>query len=163
MLSLPFLEALRMGFWPVYVIAILSGLISSIINPRMCVIKTTLAFLLASAAQWAWEGTGVLMWWQHMVIDVPVFLFITMPPRHYWQSVIGALVLAQLLAHALWYAGGDYPDAGRMHWFVCIVLGYAKCFVLVLWSGGARVEIALGRAARSLTRLVYHPLVKTNP
>lgn len=157
MLDQAFLEALRAGFWPVYVVAMMIGVTSALVQKRWCIGRSVFALIAASVAQVLWEGTGFLLWWQHFAIDFAAFVLITMPPRHYWQSVLGGLVFAQLVLHCIWGAAGDVADMARLHWLGSILLGYVKCLVLALWSGGWRVEMVLGRLARSATRLVLRP------
>lgn len=145
MLEQHFLEALRMAFWPLYIIAIGAASFSAAIRSRWCLGRTMLALLMASLAQSFWEGGAYLEWWQQLVIDVPVFVIVTMPPRHYWQSTMGGLIFAQIVLHATWAMA---PDFARAHWLGCILIGFAKCIVLLLWSGGSRVETVLGRVPR---------------
>lgn len=154
MLDQAFLEALRAGFWPVYVVAMMIGVVSALVQKRWCIGRSVFALIAASIAQVLWEGSGFLLWWQHLVIDVTAFVLITMPPRHYWQSVLGGLVFAQLVLHCIWGAAGDVAGMARFHWLGCILLGYVKCLVLALWSGGWRVEAILGRIAGLASRVV---------
>lgn len=140
MLDQALLEALRDGFWPLYWIAMFAGAFAFARGRQWCIGRTVIALLFASLAQTIWEGEGYLTWWQHLVIDVPVFVLITMPPRHYWQAVLAAMVFAQLVLHIVWGASGDGAGMARWHWLGCILLGYAKCVVLLLWSGGGRVQ-----------------------
>ena len=153
MLDQAFLEAVRHLFWGLYLTAIAAGAVSVIVTHRMCLARAVFALAAASLAQGWLEATqGVpLSWLQHMMIDVPVLVLITLPPRHYWQSTLGAIVLAQLLLHSFWAM--EAIDA-RWHWLGCTMLGLAKCMVLLGWSGGRRVEILLGRVARLCARLV---------
>jgi hypothetical protein len=152
MLDQAFLEAVQAAFWPIYLLAVGAGALRFILYRQWCIGRAVLALVLGSLFQGAWEsGGGYLQWWQHMLIDVPIFILITMPPRHYWQSVLGALVFAQIFLHALWYV---VPEMGRAHWLGCISLGFLKCGVLLLWSGGARVEHLLARISGALARLV---------
>lgn len=147
-------EVLRAGFWPLYLAAIGAGAISAIVFKRWCIARTTAALALGSLAMQAivWTNGGVaLEWWQHFVIDLAVFWLITLPPRHYWQAAIGAMVFAQLAFRALWAMA---PELGSLMWDASMVLGYGKCLVLLLWAGGPRVENLLGRASGALARLV---------
>lgn len=155
-LSQPFLEALQHGFWPIWLASIVAAAVSVAVTRRRCIARTLVAILASYAAQTAWEGAGYLNWWQHLVIDVPMFFLITMPPRHYWQSTMGALVFAELVLHCVWGVS-DASEMARIHWLGCSLLGYAKCAILLLWSGGARVEAILDRAARAASLLVLAP------
>jgi Na+-transporting NADH:ubiquinone oxidoreductase subunit NqrB len=148
-----FLEGLQTAFWPLYVTAVGASGLAFALRRQWCLGRTVAALVFASLAQTAVEGlTGsYLLWWQHMMIDVPVFIMVTMPPRHYWQATMGGLVFAQLFMHAVW---GMAPDLARAHWLAVTLIGFAKCGVLLAWSGGARVETLLGRAARFASRLV---------
>jgi hypothetical protein len=149
-----FLEALRSAYWPLYVTAITAGLFRFAYSNRWCIGRTTFALLFGSLVQTVWAGSGFLAWWQHLAIDAAIFFVVTMPPRHYWQSTMGALLLAQIAMHCIWALA---PDLARVHWFVCITLGFAKCAVLLLWSGGPRVEHYLSRTAGVVTRVVLAP------
>jgi hypothetical protein len=153
MLDQAFLEALRHLFWGLYLTAIAAGAVSVIVTHRMCLARAVFALAAASLAQgWLEAAQGVpLSWLQHMMIDVPVLVLITLPPRHYWQSTMGAIVFAQIVLHACWAMA---PDLARWHWLGGTMLGLAKCLVLLGWSGGRRVEILLGRVARLTARLV---------
>jgi hypothetical protein len=102
-------------------------------------------------AQFLWEAGGFLQPWQHMAIDISIFICVTMPPRHYWQSAIAGLVMAQIWLHAIWWLS---PDLARTHWLGGTILEFAKCAVLLLWSGGARVETVLHSAARFVADMV---------
>lgn len=117
--------------------------------------RAVVAMLGVSLGQWLLEpANGYLLWHQHLMLSLPAFILVTMPPRHYWQSALGALFFAQILLHCAWGVGEGVPDMARWHWFGCIVLGYMKCGVLLLWSGGGRVESIFNRAARAFTGLV---------
>lgn len=153
MLEQAFLEGLQTSFWPTYVTAVTAAFIAFVLKRQWCIGRTVLALILASLAQTVFEAqTGsYLLWWQHMLIDVPVFMLVTMPPRHYWQATMGGLVFAQLVLHAVW---GMAPELAREHWLAVTLIGFAKCGVLLLWAGGARVETLLGRASSALARLV---------
>ena len=151
MLDQAFLETLRDAYWPLWAMAISAGLLRFGMSRRWCIGRTTLALLIGSAVATAWSGEGFLLWWQHFVIDLVVFAAITLPPRHYWQSAMGGLLLTQLLLHMIW---GAAPELARVHWLGCIMLGFAKCGVLLLWSGGPRVELALARIGGAFNRLV---------
>lgn len=153
MLDQAFLEALQRVFWALYLASMAAGAVSIIVTRRLCLGRAVLALAAASLAQgWIENMQGVpLSWLQHMAIDVPVLVLITLPPRHYWQSTLGALVFAQLVLHACWAMA---PDLARWHWLGVTMLGLAKCVVLLGWSGGSRVESLLGRVARLPARLV---------
>lgn len=153
MLEQAFLEGIQNAFWPVYVTAITAAGLAFVLRRQWCIGRTVIALVMASLAQTAMESlTGTfLAWYWHMMIDVPVFVLITMPPRHYWQAAMGGLVFAQLVLHAVW---GMAPDLAREHWLAVTLIGFAKCGVLLLWSGGARVETLLGRAASFASSLV---------
>jgi hypothetical protein len=147
-------EALRAGFWPLYILALTAGTWSAVVSGRGCIARTVFALALGSAAMQTivlFNGGVALEWWQHFVIDGAVFWMVTLPPRHYWQAVIASLIFAQLVFRALW---AMVPDLGPVMWEASLIAGYGKCLVLLLWSGGARVETLLGRAARFATRLV---------
>lgn len=151
MLDQAFLEALRDGYWPLYLVAVCAGVLRFVVDRQWCMGRAVFALATASIGQYLWEGDGYLLWWQHLALNLWVFLLITTPPRHYWQSTLGALVLCQMVLNAIWFA---VPDLAREHWFANVLLGYAQCFVLLLWSGGARVERVLARGAGALARLV---------
>lgn len=148
------LEALRDLFWPVYLLALSAGALSFVLTRRFCLGRTVLALALASLAQSTWAGDSYLQPWQHLAIDLPVFVAVTMPPRHYWQTAMGGLVLAQLVLHGCWWLA---PDLAQWHWLGCILIGFVKCAVLLLWSGGARVESVLGWLSRPVVRVVPAP------
>lgn len=154
MLDQSLLEALQQGFWPVWAFAMSAGVISALISRRWCIGRSVFALILASVLQSLWEGSGYLLWWQHLAIDTVAFVLITMPPRHYWQSTLGGLVFAQLVLHCVWGIAGDVAGMARFHWLGCILIGYAKCLVLTLWAGGDRVEGALVRVSRFASDLV---------
>ena len=150
------LEALRDIFWPVYLAALVAGAVGFSVTRRWCLGRAVIAMALGSLAMavWVHYTGGSLSWWQHMVIDVPVFAMLTMPPRHYWQATLAAMVLAQIVLHAVW---GMAPDLARIHWLGSILLGFAKCAILLLWSGGSSVENLLGHVARWAFDLVHPP------
>ena len=153
MLEQAFLEGLQTAFWPLYVTAVAAAFVAFALRKQWCIGRTVLALVFASLAQTAVESaTGTyLAWHWHLMIDVPVFVLITMPPRHYWQAAMGGLIFAQIVLHAVW---GMAPDLAREHWLAVTLIGFVKCAVLLLWSGGARVETILGRAAGLASRLV---------
>jgi hypothetical protein len=153
MLEQAFLEGLQFAFWPLYVISVTAAAFAFVLRGQMCLARTVLALVIASIAQTVLEtSTGThLEWWQHVMIDLPVFILVTMPPRHYWQAAMGGLLFAQMVMHAVW---GVAPDLAREHWLVVTLIGFVKCFVVLLWAGGARVETLLGSAASFASRLV---------
>lgn len=153
MLDQAALEGLQAAFWPLYVIAVTAGVVAFALRRQWCMARTLGVLVFVSLGQTVWEGMqgSHLLWWQHMALDVPAFWLITLPPRRYWQAVIGGLVAAQIAIHAIW---GMAPDLAREHWLAVTLIGFVKCFVLLLWSGGVRVENHLGRAARLASRLV---------
>lgn len=152
MLEQSFLEALRGVYWPFYMVALAIAGSAFIRGGPLPLGRALLGMMFASVAQATWEGFGApLTWWQHIAIDLPLFALITMPPRHYWQAAMGALVFAQLILHCVW---AIQPDLARLHWLGCILLGFAKCAVLILWSGGARVQATLDRVSRAASRMV---------
>lgn len=156
MLSQAFLEAVQAAFWPVYLLAMVAGALRFAVMRQWCIGRAVFALALGSLAQFAWEGsTDYLRWWQHLIIDVPVFVLITMPPRHYWQSTLGALVFAQLFLHCIWAVS---PELGREHWLAVALIGFVKCAVILLWSGGARVELALSGVSQLASRMVPQAL-----
>jgi hypothetical protein len=116
--------------------------------------RTVIALAIGSAAMQAivtFNGGVALEWWQHFAIDFAVGWIVILPPQNYWQAIIGSLIFAQLVFRALWAMA---PDLGPVMWEASLIAGYGKCLVLLFWSGGARVETLLGRAARLVTRLV---------
>jgi hypothetical protein len=153
MLEQAFLESLQSAFWPLYVISVTAGAAAFVLRGQWCMGRAVFALVFASLGQTVWEGLqgSYLLWWQHLLLDAPVFILITMPPRHYWQAALGALIFTQLALHAMWAMA---PDLGREHWLAVTLIGYVKCAVLLFWSGGARVETLLGRAASLVTRMV---------
>jgi hypothetical protein len=148
-----FLEAVQRLFWVLFPLSAGAAAISVAITRRRCIARTLLALVATSAAMLAIKTMQAqpLNWWQHFALSGAAFWVITMPPRHYWQSTMGALVFAQLVLHACWAVA---PDLAREHWLGVTLIEYAKCLVLIAWSGGKRVELALGRAARLPARLV---------
>ena len=151
MLEQATLEALQSAFWPTYLVAMAAGVISFAATRRWCLGRTLIALALGSATQTLWEGSGFLLAWQ----AIPIFILVTMPPRHYWQSTMAGLILAQIALHAIWWLS---PALAVEHWVGCVLLGFAKCAVLLLWSGGERVESLLGRFAGFITNLVRIPV-----
>ena len=163
------LELLRNVYWYVYPAVMLAGLVAFVRGSRvrsqramtehmrdstLALGRTLLALCLGSvvmAQVVEINGGTSLTWMQHMAIDVPILAVVTMPPRHYWQSVIGGLICTQIILHGVWAL---VPDNAQEHWLANILVGYAKCLVILLWSGGARVEAALDSAARLADRLV---------
>ena len=156
MIDQALLEALRDTFWPVYLFAVAAGLVGFVHSKRWCLGRVVIALVLGTIAQSLWEGNGYLLPWQHLAIDVPLLFLITMPPRHYWQSTMAGLILAQIFLHVIWWLA---PSLAREHWLGCILLGYLKCAVLVMWSGGARVETALAGVSNLAARFLHTPLV----
>jgi hypothetical protein len=154
MLHQSVLEALRSGFWPLYVASMCLAVVAAYRRQAWCIARVVAAMLLASITQTLWEGAGFLQPWQHIAIDVPVFVMVTMPPRHYWQAAIAGLVFAQIVLHCVWWLAIDHTEMARVHWFGCIVLDYAKCVVLALWSGGWRVRAVFDTIAGGAARLV---------
>ncbi len=146
------LEGLRSALWLLFPVAVALAAISAAVTRRRCIARVLAALVLAAAAMAVIEAAQAapLSWWQQFGIDFVAFTVITLPPRHYWQSTMGALVFAQLVMHALLWA---QPDLARWHWLVVTAIEFAKCAVLIAWAGGKRVEIALGRAARFPARL----------
>lgn len=154
MLSEAAQDALLAGFWPLYILALIAGLWSAVYLKRWCIARTTLALAAGSAVMQAIvlaNGGQALEWWQHFAIDFAVGLIVLLPPRHYWQAAIGSMIFAQLVLRAAWAMA---PDLGAIVWDASMILGYGKCFVLLLWAGGARVETLLGRAAGFASRAV---------
>jgi hypothetical protein len=159
MLSQAFLEALKAGFWPLYVATIALATFMTWRRGAWCMGRTITALVLASITQSVWEaGTGhFLLPWQHLAIDVPVLALVTTPPRHHWQVAMAALIFVQIFLHCIWWIGFDLTEMARVHWFGCIVMGYGKCIVLAFWTGGARVQAAFDTAAHALARMVLAP------
>lgn len=147
------LEAVQQAFWLLYLPSLAAAGISAMLTRRWCIARAFFALAGASLAQTLLESwmAAPLGWPQHLAIDFAVFVLITLPPRHYWQSTLGALVLVQLILHSCLAVEGIDP---RLHWLGVTLVGIAKAVVLLAWSGGARVEIVLGRAARLPARLV---------
>lgn len=154
MLSQSAADALLVGYWPLYLLALGAGAWSAIYHKRWCIARTTFALAAGSAAMQAivlTNGGVALEWWQHFAIDFAVGLIVLLPPRHYWQAMIGSLIFAQLVLRAVWAMA---PSLGQFVWDASLLLGYGKCLVLLLWAGGARVETLLGRVASLAARLV---------
>ena len=149
------MEAMRDTYWPLALLAIGAGTFSALITERRSLLRCILALVIGNAAQFGWEAAmppgGYLLWWQHMVIDLGIFVVVTTPPRHYWQSTMGALLFAQIVLHGVW---GLVPELAAEHWLGCTLIGFAQFALLLLWSGGARVERVLSRIARSADRMV---------
>lgn len=154
MLEQSALEALRDGYWYLYPATMLIGSIAFVRGSCLLLGRSLLALAMGSllmAMVVGMNGGQTLTWWQQIAIDVPVLITITAPPRHYWQAALGALVLAQIVLHAAW---GVNPDLAREHWLGNILFGYGKCLIVLLWSGGKRVQTVLDSAARLADRLV---------
>ena len=145
------LEAIQEAFWPLYSLAISAALVRALVDRHMLIARTALALVAGSVAMNLWEGDGYLLAWQHLAINVPILIAITAPPRSYWQSIMGALVVSQIAMNVVWL---QVPSLGREHWLAVIMVGYLKCAVLLLWSGGGRVERAFVRLSRWLDDLV---------
>lgn len=151
------LEGVQWAFRLLFPLAVLAGTASAIVTRRRCLTRALCAVGLAVAAQHgieAWQAAP-LTWWQHLGIDFSAFVIVTLPPRHYWQATLGALIFAQLVLHACWAMA---PDLARYHWLGVTLIEIAKCGVLIGWAGGKRVERLLGRAAGAVARLVPDPI-----
>ena len=160
MLDQAMLEALRDAFWPVYLLSVSLAAFVAWKRSAWCMGRAVFAMLLVSVGQWAWEPVdGYLQWYQHLALSLPAFVLVTMPPRHYWQSALGALFFAQIVLHCIWGFGEAVEGMARWHWFGCITLGFAKCGVLMMWTGGGRVESLV---ARSFGRIVSRVLGKAS-
>lgn len=144
---------LRDAFWPVYLVTVACGALAALHRGNWCLGRATFALVAASLAQSLCEDlTGeALVWWMHIAIDVPAFALIVMPPRNRWQSVMGGFLFAQIFLHCVWALE---PTFARTHWLCAILIGFAKCATLLLWSGGPRVELLLSLPARAAVRLV---------
>lgn len=148
------LEALRDLFAVVYPAAIVIACLKALHMGRegFALWRTVLALLAGTVAQIALEaGGGVLNWGQHLAIDLGVLFVITLPPRLYWQAFMGGIVFAQILMHAIWGlsdAFGPVPDMARIHWVLCIILGFGKCLLLVFWAGGDLGKAVVDRLSR---------------
>lgn len=149
------LEALQSAFWAVWWLAVIAGAVVALDRRRWCLGRAVLAMMFTAFAQGAWElalgPDGYLNWWQHLVISLVAFVIVTMPPRRYWQSVLGGLIFAQIVLHCLWWAA---PDLAQWHWLGCVLFGFAKCAVLLLWTGGGLVESVYRRLAGGVAGLV---------
>ena len=146
-------EAVRAAFWALFALALIAALISIAATRRRCIARATLAMVLALASAFAIETAqgGPLVWWQQLGVDFAAFVLITLPPRHYWQTAMGALVFAQLWLHGFLALEALAP---RDHWLFMTLIEMTKCLILIGWAGGKRVETVLGRAARIPARLV---------
>lgn len=157
--SLETLQLLGDLFWRVYLITLALVFLRVLWSRWWDLGRCGLALVLASAAQWAIERElgpgGYLLPGHHLLIDLAVFVMIVTPPLRYWQAVLGALVLAQLVTHALWLAA---PALGQWHWLGGVLIGFVKCGVLLLWAGGPQLEriavLGAGRLRRAAARLV---------
>lgn len=156
MFSEIFVLAARETFWPLYLAALAIGLAASVKGKNATLARAVAALALGSLTQWVIdEGTTPLAWWQHMVIDVPIFAAVTVPPRSYWQSGLAALVGAQIVLHALW---AIQPALAWVHYALCLYLGFGKVAVLLLWSGGRYVQTAYDWVSRGVANVVLAPM-----
>ena len=140
MLSASFIFAAREVFWAFYPAVLLTGLMFSIRGKNATLARVTIALALGSFAQSMVEGDAVLTWWQHLAIDVPIFIAVTIPPRSYWQTLMAGLLFAQLFLHAVW---PFIPDFAWTRYGLSLYVGFAKAFTLLFWSGGRYVQNAL--------------------
>lgn len=151
MLSYSFIIAAREVFWAFYPAVLLTGLMFSIRGRNATLARVTIALALGSFAQSMVEGDAVLAWWQHMVIDFPIFIAVTVPPRSYWQTVMAGLLFAQLFLHTVWALA---PDFVWFHYALSLYIGFAKALTLLFWSGGRYVQIALDAISVRTSRVV---------
>lgn len=151
-----FVLAARDVFWPLYLIALAIALAASIRASNATLARAVGALALGSLAQSLIDGgTTPLAWWQHLAIDIPIFIAVTIPPRSYWQSGLAALVGVQLILHCLWAAA---PMLAWYHYALCLYIGFVKVALLLLWSGGRHVQRVFDRAAGRFADLVLEPL-----
>jgi Na+-translocating ferredoxin:NAD+ oxidoreductase RnfD subunit len=151
MLSASVVFAAREVFWAFYPAVLLAGLMFSIRGRNATLARVTIALALGSFAQSMVEGEAVLAWWQHMAIDVPIFIAVTIPPRSYWQTIMAGLLFAQLFLHAVW---GLAPGLAWVHYALCLYLGFAKALTLLFWSGGRYVQAVFDTVSGLASRMV---------
>jgi hypothetical protein len=149
------LQTIQSVYWPVYVCACALAVIVGLGGNRPGLLKCTTLLIAGSVAMSLYElWHPFTPWWGMLAIDIPIFGLVTAPPRYRVQAYLAGIIFTQILMHVLWGFTADIAGAGPLHWFGNTMAGFGKCAVLLLWSGGERVEMAFSAFGRAVADLV---------
>jgi hypothetical protein len=152
------LQAIQSVYWPVYVCVCALAIGVGLSRNRPGLFKCTALLIAGSVAMSLYElWHPYSPWWAMLAIDIPIFGLVTAPPRYRVQAYLAGIIFTQILMHVLWGFTADIHGSGPLHWFGNILAGFGKCAVLLFWTGGERVEMAVGAFGRAVAGLVQRP------
>ena len=150
------LEAMQAGYTPALVVSCALATWLGFGGKRPDLLRASLGIMAVALLRTLWEGAeGVLTPFQHLMLDVPLFIILTLPPRTIGQCVIGALAFGQVAVDVFWVLE-IFPSFARWHWFLSTAMGLVSFAALIIWSigGDGNAKRRVVRGWRWLTGLV---------
>jgi len=149
MIDVQTLKAMGAGYVPLMVAAcLLAALMAyrdwrrgygrfSALWPRLALLRAATTIASAHMVQHVLALRGITLTpLENLVIDLPAFILVTMPPRCWQQAAIAAAFGVMVFMDVLWACVDPMPFVGQVHYIVSTGAGYIAFGVLIIWSTG---------------------------